>query len=92
MAYEQKPNFFSLFKNNYKSNDRQPDMKADGQVEFECPHCHETSLLSMSIGAWKKLTKSNDTYLSLKIGPKVKRDTPAPAPEYNDRISDNIPF
>jgi hypothetical protein len=90
MAYEQTPNFISIFKNNYKNGDKQPDMKGDGQIEFTCPHCNQTSILSMAIGAWKKLTKNNDTYLRLKVGPKMTRDDYQPKKE--DQISDNIPF
>jgi hypothetical protein len=64
MAYEQRPNSGSLFKNNKKQpGDRQPDYRGDcllnGQV--------------LEISAWIKETRNGGKFMSLAFKPKQDR-------------------
>jgi uncharacterized protein (DUF736 family) len=59
MAYEMKPSSGSLFKNDRKEKETQPDLKGkvmlpNGEVRW--------------VSAWKKKTASGDTWLSLALG------------------------
>jgi uncharacterized protein (DUF736 family) len=90
-------NFISVFSNNYKKADNQPDfkdnIKNENQVEFECPHCKQTSIVDVSVAIWKKVSKAGNDYLSVKISKKYVRpeqgDMPPPV---SNRPSDNIPW
>lgn len=87
MAYEQKPNTGSLFKNHKKESDKHPThagtINVDG-VEFW-------------LSAWVNETQKGEKYFSLKIKPKeVKVDShnQAKANAYQPQIDDDsgIPF
>lgn len=72
-AYENKPNTFSLFINKYKvAGDNKPDMRGS---------YYTVDLVEMDCVAWRKKTKSGDTWYSGKISPKQpKQGAPRPAP------------
>lgn len=62
MSYEAKAGQFNLFKNNKKSNEKQPDYKGDGL---------DLSGTEILIAAWQKKTKNGDTYFSVKLSKKA---------------------
>lgn len=64
MAYEMKPSSGSLFKNDRKEKETQPDLRGkimlpNGEVRW--------------VSAWKKKTAAGDTWLSLAIGDLVQQ-------------------
>jgi len=56
MAYEQKPNWGTLWPNDYKKQDIHPDVKGDIFIERELLETllanNPTGLIKMSIGGW----------------------------------------
>lgn len=90
MAYEQKPNTGSLFKNDRKETDSHPDYKGSALVD---------GLGECWLDAWINTAKDGTKYMSLKIKPKDATARPA---EYGartvatsdlaDDLSDETPF
>lgn len=73
MAYEQRPNSGTLFKNKKKQpGDRQPDYRGDCEVNGE----------AMEIAAWIKDGRNGGKFMSLAFKPKQDR------PEQPDRQID----
>jgi hypothetical protein len=61
MAYEQRPNTGSLFKNDRKESDTHPDYKGSGLID---------GLGECWLDAWINTTKDGTKYMSLKFKPK----------------------
>ena len=64
-TFQPKPGTFSLFLNDYKKSDAQPDMRGTGldlngnEIEFAC---------------WQKVSKNGKKFLSCVFGPPRPRD------------------
>lgn len=84
MAYQHNPGEFTLFKNDYKQNDRHPDYKGHGCGLDGRP---------LEIAGWAR-QGAKGTYLSLRITeprlPAPEQNT-APAPAQNNNNGD-LPF
>jgi len=94
MAYESNLNWINVFRNKYKSGDKQPDFKENNknnnQIEVECPHCNKTSIMDVAVAVWEKTTKVGETYFSIKFGKKYVK--PDQFPQENNGPVDSIPF
>ena len=70
MAYEQKPNWGTLWPNDFKKEDRHPDVKGDVMVERELLEellaNNPTGLIKMSIGGWSGKA-ANKKVLNVKV-------------------------
>lgn len=64
MAYEQKPNTGSLFKNDRKETDSHPDYKGSALID---------GLGECWLDAWINTSKDGTKYMSLKLKPKDAR-------------------
>lgn len=81
MSYENKPWTGTLFKNDYKQNEKHPDYKGkfyvalDGQVvEFE-------------LAAWVRESKNGKKYMSVKAGEKRQpREHAKVEPDFDDSV------
>jgi hypothetical protein len=71
MAYEQRPNTGSLFKNDRKESDSHPDYKGSALID---------GLGECWLDAWINTTKDGTKYMSLKLKPKETRGLPASNP------------
>lgn len=86
MAYEQKPNTGSLFKNDRKETDNHPDYKGSALID---------GLGECWLDAWINTAKDGSKYMSLKIKPKngnglhdnMTRTAQQPAD-----LDDDVPF
>lgn len=87
MAYEQKPNTGSLFKNDRKESDSHPDYKGSALID---------GLGECWLDAWVNTAKDGGKYMSLKIKPKdERREIAAPANHPGTSLADlddDIPF
>jgi uncharacterized protein (DUF736 family) len=63
MAYQQRPNSGSLFKNNRKEKDNHPDYNGEAEINGK----------PMYISAWIKKTQNGGTFMSLAFKPKETR-------------------
>ena len=100
MAYEQRNNSGSLFKNDRKNNERQPDYNGNAIINGK----------TMRISAWIKKSQNGTTFMSLAFeevngayqqnAPQqtapapapTPRPAPAPAPVNLDPQPDDLPF
>lgn len=87
MAYEQKPNTGSLFKNDRKETDSHPDYKGSALID---------GLGECWLDAWINTAKDGTKYMSLKLKPKDAQQQGSyarqqPAPAFDDD-SDSVPF
>ena len=57
MAYEQKDNTFSIFTNDNKSKESQPDYTGQGKLHGE----------DIKVEGWKKVAKTGKEYISFKV-------------------------
>ena len=95
MAYEQRNNSGSLFKNDRKNNERQPDYNGNATINGK----------TMRISAWIKKSQNGTTFMSLAFeevngayqqgapqqsAPAPQR--PAPAPVNLDTDPSDLPF
>lgn len=88
MSYEMKPGQGSLFKNDKKTNDKQPTLK--GKVMLPDGSVHWVS-------AWSKRTSAGEPWISLSIGELVGTGQPsahgkAKANGYQPDPDSDIPF
>lgn len=90
MAYEMKPNTFSLFENDKKGNDKRPDWSGKGLIDGK----------EVKIAVWKRTSQSGIEYLSGSVEEAVKQETPQPEPQPEpekaapqpEGLDDTIPF
>jgi hypothetical protein len=81
MAYEQRDNSGSMFKNNRKENDRQADMTGSIMVDGA----------EYWLNAWRKVDKNGNPWYSFSVKKKEQRQSaPASRPDRDD--NDMIPF
>ena len=87
--YEHKEGFGSLFKNNYKEKENQPDMKGDAMYNGK----------PVELAAWTKTDKNGNKFLSLKIQDKQEQyqqagaqQAAAPQQAPGGFINDEIPW
>lgn len=88
MAFEHNENSGSLFRNERKTQEKQPDHTGSGLVK--CPHCDKTGLFRLS--AWIKTAGgSGKKFFSLAFTPadEIGNSAPKPATEFSD---EDIPF
>lgn len=85
MAYEMRPGQGSLFRNEKKTEERQPGYKGklmlpNGEVRW--------------VSCWAKKTSAGEIWLSLSVGELVQGQgsAPAKANEYTTVSDDDIPF
>jgi uncharacterized protein (DUF736 family) len=92
MAYEQKPNTGSLFKNDRKEAENHPDYKGTALID---------GLGECWLDAWINTSNSGTKYMSLKIKPKdqAQQQTvshgqlPSGPPQHFDAdLDDDVPF
>lgn len=99
--YEHKTGRGSMFVNNRKEKDSEPDRKGDAKVA--CPHCKAE--FEAWLSGWLDKTKDGSTYLSMSIKAKdiahnegmaqakqAAATNPAPASEPFADGGDDIPF
>jgi hypothetical protein len=83
MAYEQRDNSGSLFKNDRKESDKHPDYT--GQIMV--------GGVLYWLSAWIKTGRNGGKFMSLAIKPKdERRADPTPRAEIQDDMNDEIPF
>ena len=92
MAFEQRDNSGSLWKNDRKTKDNQPDRTGTAMVDGKMYY----------ISGWLKETRDGDPFLSLAFTPKEENERRSATPaKYNssgrkvdgfDDLDDNIPF
>jgi uncharacterized protein (DUF736 family) len=87
MAYEQKPNTGSLFKNDRKETDSHPDYKGQALID---------GLGECWLDAWINETKDGQKYMKLTLKPKEARQSaPAMTGGYAaapSDLDDDVPF
>jgi hypothetical protein len=84
MAYETKPGQFNLFKNEEKTDDKQPDYKGKGMA-LDGTECW--------ISAWVKRPEGKKPYFSISIQPKVaKQNNSDVVKVVAEVVSDGLPF
>jgi hypothetical protein len=86
LAYEQKPNTGSLFKNDRKEADSHPDYKGSALID---------GLGDCWLDAWINTAKDGTKYMSLKIKPKDQQGGGGSAPRsqpINADLDDDVPF
>ena len=87
MSYEHKVNSGSLFKNEKKMNDKQPDYTGEANVDGSLKR----------LAGWINKTSTGKTYLNIKIEEPQKKDQQEAPPSQNTSIDVNeidgaIPF
>ena len=82
MAYEQKDNSGSLFKNDRMTNEKSPEYK--GTVLIDGVEYWQS--------AWVKTTKDGKKFFSQSFNRKDAQSAPAKAPVQQVDLSDDVPF
>ena len=86
MAFEHKENSGSIFKNDYKETDKQPDMRGDAKINGRI----------IRIAGWKSKTNDGKAYLSLRFSDpqefKAEPDTTGLNDEPKTIKEDDLPF
>lgn len=88
MAYEQRNNNGSLFKNDRKNNERQPDYTGNAIINGK----------NMRVSAWIKKSQNGTAFMSLafeEVNGAYQQGAPhrsAPAPQNLEPQPDDIPF
>lgn len=75
--YEQKPGYGSLFKNEFKQAEKQPDYKGD---------LTDPNGKKWQLGAWLKKDKNGKTFMSLRMSEPFQREAQPEPPPYDDEI------
>ena len=88
--YVPKPGTFTLFKNEYKEKENQPDYKGDGAGVDGTP---------LEIAGWIKESRNGKKFISLKVqeprekGDSIPQASPKQMPKHDlDDLDDSIPF
>ncbi len=89
MAFEHKSNSGSIFKNQYKTEDRHPDHQ--GSCKVTCLDCgHESEL---QISAWINDLKDNTgKYFGLRFSKHKPKQPETPVGRTDQDFDDDIPF
>jgi len=82
MAYEQRDNSGSMFKNNRKENDRQADMTGSIMVDGQ----------EYWLNAWRKVDKNGNPWYSFSVKKKEGRPASMAPSRNNIPDDDQIPF
>ena len=85
MAYEQRDNSGSLFKNDKKETDNHPDYKGSGMVGGT----------EVWLDAWVKVAATGTKYMSVSFKPKEQqaaKPTARPAAKPEPEFDDDMPF
>lgn len=83
MAYEPKPGQFSLFKNEKKTTDNQPDYNGSG-MDLSGQECW--------ISAWVKRPEGKKPFFSISIQPKDEQQPAKVETVKAELVSDDLPF
>ena len=81
--YEHKAGNGSIFKNQYKENENQPDYR--GSIKLQDGSDKE-------LAAWVKQDKNGNSFLSLSISDPYKKETETPASTQSNAKVDDLPF
>ena len=81
MAYEQRDNSGSVFKNSRRDRDNSPDLTGTAKVFGR----------DMWVNAWEKTDKNGDKWVSFSFKEKVPRQEVDTRPT-QDAIDDSVPF
>jgi uncharacterized protein (DUF736 family) len=81
--YEHKAGNGSIFKNQYKENDNQPDYR--GSIKLQDGTDKE-------LAAWVKQDKNGNSFLSLSISDPYKKETETPVATQSNAKVDDLPF
>lgn len=89
MAFEHQDNSGSIFKNQYKTEDKHPDHQ--GSCKIICEHCgHATEL---QISAWiNDLKDDAGKYFGLKFNKRRPKEQSTPVGRTEEDFDDDIPF
>lgn len=82
MAYEQRDNSGSMFKNNRKENERQADMTGSIMVDGT----------EYWLNAWRKVDKNGNPWYSFSVKKKESRQGSSNPPPARNVPDDEIPF
>lgn len=85
MAYEQRNNSASLFKNDRKTAEEQPNAKGEAKIDG----------VEYWVSAWTKKDKNGNPWQSLAFTPKEKQSAPVAPVDANKKLrdlDDDIPF
>ena len=82
MAYEQRDNTGSLFKNEKKESDKHPDYTGTGMIEGK----------EYWFSAWIKTSAKGSKFMSLSFKPKDFAQKRDPISSGRDDMNDDIPF
>lgn len=83
MAFEMKPNTFTLFENDKKGNDKAPDYKGKGLINGQ----------EVKIAVWKRTGKTGVEYWSGNIEEVAKAESaPAKQESVEEAVGDVLPF
>ena len=83
MAYEQRDNNGSLFKNDKEGNQARPDYKGKAMVNGRL----------MYLSAWVKTTQGGQKYMSIAFdAPKDEQPAQPEATQAPDAVEDDLPF
>jgi hypothetical protein len=82
MAYEQKDNSGSLFKNDKKSSDKHPDRKGSAMIDG----------VEYWVSGWVKQDKNGNPWMSLAFQKKERPAKPAARKQADDMDGDMVPF
>jgi hypothetical protein len=89
MAFEHNENNGSVFVNDRKERDNQPDRTGDGKIK--CPCCEET--FDVWISGWIKKRQGKPPFMSMAFTPKDNQPEHGPkTQETIDEFDDDIPF
>jgi hypothetical protein len=81
MAYEQRDMSGSLFRNDKRESENQPNMKGSAMIDGA----------EFWVSAWTKTSKTGEKWVSLAFTPKEARAA-KPEPAATDNWGDEIPF
>lgn len=84
MAYEQKNNSGSVFKNQKKQNDKHPDFTGQALIDGK----------AYWVSAWGKTDKNDNAWFSFSFQDKEDKSKPVAdkSRNLNDQFEDSIPF